>query len=383
MDLSLDPTALARLAAPYESADGRESMGGNPAAFHLPLMDPNVSSTPDGGSAMSADGWGAGGNATPIFNQANFSFVQTPPAIVAEMMRQASQNQQLEGQRAELMLAAQKLRGEADEAFSENEEMKLQARAFINAAEAGYQTMQEQAQNQFMEMTMNHRQQIAGLEMMQGQKVSFLEMNLAQQQQASFEMQRRLAEMESIQAQLLKELRELKGRKDETPGVPEGAAEVRESIPAHEAPFTGLSQADDVRSFRTADLFGTPSMKSQPGGVFSPNATVFQPVSPWNDGYGSLAANALSGNFGRGGPGNGGGGPAGGGGDNPGGGRSSGDPMNPGRPGIPLLKIPKSGGGPPGPPGEDDDPDGDDDFEEDDDELTDGSYEEAQTGIGR
>ena len=124
MDLSLDPTALARLAAPYGGTDGRESAGGNPAAFHLPLMDPGVSSTPDGGSNMSADGWGAGGNTTPIFNQANFSFVHTPPAMVAEMMRQASQNQQLEGQRAELMLAAQKLRGEADEAFSENEEMK-------------------------------------------------------------------------------------------------------------------------------------------------------------------------------------------------------------------------------------------------------------------
>ena len=76
-------------------------------------------------------------------------------------MRQASQNQQLEGQRAELMLAAQRLRGEADEAFSQNEEMKIQARSFINAAEAGYQTLQEQAQNQFMEMAMNHRQQIA------------------------------------------------------------------------------------------------------------------------------------------------------------------------------------------------------------------------------
>ena len=79
----------------------------------------------------------------------------------------------------------------------------------------------------------------------------------------------------------------------------------------------------------------------------------------------------MSGNFGRGGPGNGGGGPPGGGGDNPGGGRSSGDPINPGRPGIPLLKIPKSGGGPPGPPGDDSDPDGGDDFEDDDDELTD------------
>ena len=45
--------------------------------------------------------------------------------------------------------------------------------------------------------------------------------------------------------------------------------------------------------------------------------------------------------------------------------------MNPGRPGIPLLKMPKSGGGPPGPVGDDDDPDGDDDFDEDDDELTD------------
>ena len=50
MDMSLDPTALARLAAPYGSTDGRESVGGNPAAFHLPLMDPGVSSTPDGGS---------------------------------------------------------------------------------------------------------------------------------------------------------------------------------------------------------------------------------------------------------------------------------------------------------------------------------------------
>ena len=102
---------------------------------------------------------------------------------------------------------------------------------------------------------------------------------------------------------------------------PEGAAEPRESIPMHEAPPAGLSQHDDVRSFRTAELFGTPSLKSQPGSVFSPNTTVFQPVSPWNDGYGSLAAHALSGNFGRGGPGNGGGGPPGGGGDNPGGGR--------------------------------------------------------------
>ena len=71
-------------------------------------------------------------------------------------MRQASQNQQLEGQRAELMLAAQGLRSEADEAFSESEEMKIQVRSFINAAEAGYQTLQEQAQNQFMEMAMNH-----------------------------------------------------------------------------------------------------------------------------------------------------------------------------------------------------------------------------------
>ena len=210
---------------------------------------------------MSADGWGAGGNAAPIFNQANFSFVHTPPAMVAEMMRQASQNQLLEGRRAELTLAAQRLRGEADEAFSENEEMRSQARSFINAAEAGYQTMQEQTQNHFMEMAMNHRQQIAGLEMIQSQKVSFLEMNIAQQQQASFEMQRRLAETENVQAQLLKELRELKGRKDETPGVPEGAAENREFAPAHEAPPTGLSQADDARSFKTADLFGTPSMR--------------------------------------------------------------------------------------------------------------------------
>ena len=118
-------------------------MGGNPAAFHLPLMDPNVSSTPDNGSVMSTAEWGAG----PLC---------TPPAMVAEMMRQASHNQQLEGQRAELMLAASKLRSEADEAFSENEEMKIQARAFINAAEAGYQTMQEQAQTQFMEMSTNH-----------------------------------------------------------------------------------------------------------------------------------------------------------------------------------------------------------------------------------
>ena len=66
--------------------------------------------------------------------------------------------------------------------------------------------MQEQAQPHFVEMSMNHRQQIAGLEMMQGQKVSYLEMNLAQQQQASFETQRRLAETDSVQAQLLKEL---------------------------------------------------------------------------------------------------------------------------------------------------------------------------------
>ena len=193
MDISLDPAALARLAAPYGSTDG-------PAAFHLPLMDSNVSSTPDNGSNMSTADWGAGGNAPAIFNQANFSFAHTPPAIVAEMMRQASQNQQLEGRRAERMLAASKLRNEADEAFCENEEMNVQARALINAAETGYQTMQEQDQNQFMEMSMNHRQHIAGLEMMQGQKVSFLEMNLAQQQQASFEMQRRLAETENPDA---------------------------------------------------------------------------------------------------------------------------------------------------------------------------------------
>ena len=371
MDLSLDTTALARLAAPYSGADGRESAGGNPAAFHLPLMDPGVSSTPDGGSNMSTDGWGAGGNTAPIYNQANFSLVQTPPAVVAEMMRQASQNQQLEGQRAELMLAAQRLRGEADEAFSENEEMKIQARSFINAAEVGYQTLQEQAQNQFMEMAMNHRQQIAGLEMMQSQKVSFLEMNLAQQQHASMDLQRRLTETESIQAQLLKELHDLKGRKDDVPGVSEGTAEVRDAIPKHDAPLSGLSQTDDVRSVKTADLFGTPSMRSQPAGVFSPNAAVFQPVSPWNDGYGSLAANALSSNLGRGAPGNGGSGPPGGGGGNPGGGHPSSDPTNPGRPGIPLLKIPKSGGGPPGPPGGDSDPDGGDDFDDDDDELTD------------
>ena len=213
---------------------------------------------------------------------------------------------------------------------------------------------------------MNHRQQIAGLEMMQSQKVSFLEMNLAQQQHASMDLQRRLTETESIQAQLLKELHELKGRKDDVPGVSEGTTEVRDAIPKHDAPLSGLSQTDDVRSVRTADLFGTPSMRSQPAGVFSPNAAVFQPVSPWNDGYGSLAAHALSGNLGRGGPGNGGGGPRGGGGDNPGGGHP-----NPGRPGIPLLKIPKSGGGPPGPPGGDSDPDGGDDFDDDDDELTD------------
>ena len=127
--------------------------------------------------------------------------------------------------------------------------MKIQARSFINAAETGYQTLQEQAQIQFMEMAMNHRQQIAGLEMMQGQKVSFLEMNLAQQQHASMDLQRRLTETESVQAQLLKELRELKGRKDEVPGVSEGTAEVRDSIPMHEAPLTGLSQADDAVSY--------------------------------------------------------------------------------------------------------------------------------------
>ena len=60
MDLSLDPTALARLAAPYGSTDGRESVGGNPAAFHLPLMDPNVSSTPDNGGRVPTE---AGGTA--------------------------------------------------------------------------------------------------------------------------------------------------------------------------------------------------------------------------------------------------------------------------------------------------------------------------------
>ncbi|CAK9107610.1 unnamed protein product [Durusdinium trenchii] len=234
MDLSLDPGALARLAAPYSGADGRESAGGNPAAFHLPLMDPGVSFTPDGGSNMSTDGGGAGGNTAPVFNQANFSFVSTPPAVLAEMMRQATQNQQLEGQRAELMLAAQRLRNEADEAFSEHEEMRVQAKLFITAAEAGYQTLQEQAQTQFMEMSMNHRQHIAGIEMVQSQKVSSLEMNLAQQQQASMDLQRRLTETESIQAQLLKELREMKQRKDDAPGVPEGAAELRESIPVHE-----------------------------------------------------------------------------------------------------------------------------------------------------
>ena len=58
------------------------------------------------------------------------------------------------------MLAANRLCEEADQAFSENEEMKIQARTLINAAESGYQTMQEQAQSQFMEMSMNHRQQI-------------------------------------------------------------------------------------------------------------------------------------------------------------------------------------------------------------------------------
>ena len=217
MDLSLDPAALARLAAPYNGADGRESAGGNPAAFHLPLMDPGVSSTPDGGSNMSTDGGGAGGNTAPVFNQANFSFVSTPPAILAEMMRQASQNQQLEGQRAEVMLAAQRLRNEADEAFSENEEMRVQAKLFITAAETGYQSLQEQAQNQFMEMSMNHRQHI---EMRQSQKVSSLEMNLAQQQQTAMDLQRRLTETESVQAQLLKELREMKQRKDDAPGIP-------------------------------------------------------------------------------------------------------------------------------------------------------------------
>ena len=71
--------------------------------------------------------------------------------------------------------------------------------------------------------------------MIRGQKVSFLEMNLAQQQQASVEMQRRLAETEYAQKQLLMELRELKGqKKEDTPGVPEGAAEVREFAPADE-----------------------------------------------------------------------------------------------------------------------------------------------------
>ena len=74
-------------------------------------------------------------------------------------------------------------------------------------------------------------------------------MNLAQQQHASMDLQRRLTETESVQAQLLKELRELKGRKDEVPGVSEGTAKVRDSIPKHEAPLTGLSQADDARSF--------------------------------------------------------------------------------------------------------------------------------------
>ena len=155
-----------------------------------------------------------------MFNQANFSFVSTPPAILAEMMRQASQNQQLEGQRAEVMLAAQRLRNEADEAFSENEEMRVQAKLFITAAETGYQSLQEQAQNQFMEMSMNHRQHIAGLEMRQSQKVSSLEMNLAQQQQTAMDLQRRLTETESVQAQLLKELREMKQRKDDAPGIP-------------------------------------------------------------------------------------------------------------------------------------------------------------------
>ena len=83
MDMSLDPAALARLAAPCSSTDGREGAGGNTAAFHLPLMDPNVSCTPDNGSTMSTAEWGAAGDATPIFNQANFSFVHTPPATVA------------------------------------------------------------------------------------------------------------------------------------------------------------------------------------------------------------------------------------------------------------------------------------------------------------
>lgn len=124
MDMSLDPAALARLAAPCSSTDGREGAGGNTAAFHLPLMDPNVSCTPDNGSTMSTAEWGAAGDATPIFNQANFSFVHTPPATVAGMMRQASQNQQLEGQRTELMLAASRLRDEADEAFCDTVRMR-------------------------------------------------------------------------------------------------------------------------------------------------------------------------------------------------------------------------------------------------------------------
>ena len=56
MDMSLDPAALARLAAPYYGTDVRGSTDGNPAAIHLPLMDPNVSST-DNASVCQLPEW--------------------------------------------------------------------------------------------------------------------------------------------------------------------------------------------------------------------------------------------------------------------------------------------------------------------------------------
>lgn len=88
-------------------------------------------------------------------------------------------------------------------------------------------------------------------------------MNLAQQQQISFEMQKRLAETESVQSQLLKELRELKGQKEAMPGVPEGTAERHEFIPANGFSGNDPNAPMDAMSLKTADLFGTPSMRSQ------------------------------------------------------------------------------------------------------------------------
>ena len=106
MDLSLDASALARLGAPRVGGEGQEAALTGTAAYHLPLMDPEAARTPGEGSYMSTDERNAGGNTTPIFHQQNIR--QNDPEVLAKLARQSSMNMLMQGQQAEMMLAAQR-----------------------------------------------------------------------------------------------------------------------------------------------------------------------------------------------------------------------------------------------------------------------------------